>query len=415
VDEDGDFLTDSGSLGVMEIARLHRLVAFIAAFVATSTVAALFAGSALAAPPGPDALAVHVVNVKSTEALDQAEALTGALKKAIRDSAGWSLGDTNQSLEFLALQMQCQEPIDAACESRIADVIKADRFLWCVVEFDAGDKQTVVGTLNFFVRGKGTNKSELRYSANLTDANDDALIKVARNALDAATGGAPQGGLTVSSGGVAGQVYIDDSPMGALPPEGTTFQLPAGEHKVVVKAPGFADAESTVLVKPATTVEVTLSMVEVEEATPLDLRMILGFTALGVGVGTGAVGLWAALEVNGQATDDQYDRFRNAVPNGNNVCDAAKSGVENEDYNAELASTQDVQFANDACDKAGTFEVLQAVMFPLAAVSAGVGIYLLGTSNLFGGDGDDADSVEALRIEPYVGPNGGSIALTYQF
>ena len=91
------------------------------------------AGRAEAASPGPDALPVHVVAVKSLEALDQAQALTNALKKAVRDSEGWSLGDSNQSLEFLAIQMKCAEPIDAACEARIADQLKADRYLLSLI------------------------------------------------------------------------------------------------------------------------------------------------------------------------------------------------------------------------------------------------------------------------------------------
>src|SRR5688572_33075408 len=87
----------------------------------------LWSGHAAAAPKSADALEVAVVAVKSDDALDHAEALTQALRKAVRDSKGWSLGDATQSLEFLMVNMNCSEPIDAACEARIADVIKADR------------------------------------------------------------------------------------------------------------------------------------------------------------------------------------------------------------------------------------------------------------------------------------------------
>ncbi len=396
---------------------MHPGLAVCTALIAT--LLGTIASDALAAPAGPDALPVHVVNVKSTEALDQAEALTSAIKKAVRDSDGWSLGDTDTPLEFLALQMKCPEPIDAACEARIADVIKADRYLWSVIEFDPADKTMIVGKLNFFVRGKGTNSVDLKFSANLTDPNDDALIEIARTAMDEVTGGAPQGGLKVSAGGVAGQVFIDGKPMGALPAEGATFQLPSGDHRIVVKAPGYADAESSVTVKPATTVEATLTMVEVEPDTPVDWRMISGFGLLGVGAATGAVGLFAALKVNGIANDEVYERFQSAVLRGRDVCDAAKSATPGVDFNTDsslgaVTTQADAAQVASQCSDATTFEVLQAVMFPIAAVSAGVGFYLLGTSDLFGGDGE-GDALEAFSVQPMFGPGGGAVSVSYAF
>lgn len=396
---------------------MHGL-AVVTAMIVT-TLLGSFPGAALAAPPGPDALPVHVVNVKSTEALDQAEALTSAIKKAVRDSEGWSLGDTDTPLEFLALQMKCPEPIDAACEARIADVIKADRYLWSVIEFDPADKGSIVGKLNFFVRGKGTNSVDLSFSANLTDPNDDALIQIARGAMDEVTGGAPQGGLKVSAGGIAGQVFIDGKPMGALPADGATFQLPSGEHRIIVKAPGYADAESNVTVKPATTVEATLTMIEVDEDTSVDWRMVSGFGLLGVGAATGAVGLFAALKVNGIANDQVYEGFQAAVLRGRDVCDAASSATPGVDFNTDpdrgpVTDQAVAQQVASQCGDATTFEVLQAVMFPIAAVSAGVGFYLLGTSDLFGGDGE-GDAVQAFSVQPMFGPGGGAVSVSYSF
>ncbi|HHH30671.1 MAG TPA: PEGA domain-containing protein [Polyangiaceae bacterium] len=382
----------------------------------------LWAARAEAAPPGPDALPVHVVAVKSLEALDQAQALTNALKKAVRDSEGWSLGDSNQSLEFLAIQMKCAEPIDAACEARIADQLKADRYLWAVIEFDPGDKQFVAGKLNFFVRGKGTSSVDLRYSANLTDPNDDSLLELVKARVNEVTGGAPRGTLKVSTGGVSGQLFVDGEPVGAVSEEGASYPLPAGEHRIVVKAPGYADAEANVVVKPAATVETTLTMVEVAEDKPVDWRMITGFGLVGVSVASGAVGLWASLQVNQVRNDETYKNFQAATfKSAGDACQAAETGASGlgTAYNdgSEPGPTATVQDANDTatlCSKAANGELMQAVMFPLAAVSAGVGFYLLGTSSLFGG-GDDADAASAITVTPLVGPGGGAVTLTYAF
>jgi len=371
-----------------------------------------FVGKVVAAPSGSGALPVAVVAVKSDFALDQAEALTQALRKAVRDSDGWSLGETTQSLEFLVVKMKCPEPIDAACEARIADVIKADRYLWCVIQFTDKSEQTVSGTLNFFVRGKGTNQVPIEYSANLSDPTDDALIQVATKAVADATGGTPKGALTLSTGGVAGQLFVDDKPMGALPAEGGTFQLSTGRHHIVVKSPGYADAETSVVVQPATTIEASLTMVEAEDSAPLDLRMIFGISAVVVGAGAGAVGLWQALEVNSVRDDGTWLRVQEKVPTNKDVCEVAASGDP-----IDGVAASDYGTITSMCDKASTAEILQAVMFPLAAVSVGVGAYLLGTSSLVGGDGDDADDddVQAWTVQPLIGPRVQAVTVTYTF
>lgn len=386
----------------MLVDKAHRVLVSIATLLAV-----LIAGEAFAAPAGPDALSVHVVSVKSEDALDQAEALSVALRKAVRDAEGWSLADTQQSLEFLALKMGCSEPIDAACETRIADVLKADRFVWSVIAFEGGGTDFVVGTVNFFVRGQGTKSAQLRYSANLTDATADALIEVASTALDEVTGGPPKGTLRVTSGGVAAQIFIDGEPMGALPESGGTFQLPSGEHRVVVKASGYADAEGSVTVKPATEVALNLTLVEVEEETPLDGRLIGGIAALGVGAASGAVGLWAALEVNNIRNDAIFTDYRSRFPNTIDVCEKAKSP--DADPVAEAARSEVL----DMCDKAGTMEIVQAVMFPVAGVAAGVGVFLLGTSSLVGGD--EAEGESAITVEPIISPEVQAVTVRYRF
>ncbi len=365
-------------------------------------------------PPGPGALPVHVVAVKSDDALDQAEALTVVLKKAIRDAKGWSLGDSEQSLEFLALKMNCTEPIDAACEARIAEVLKADRYLWAVIAFDPADKARVTGTLNFYVRGKGTSRHTVAYSANLTDSNADALIEVAREAVDAVTGGPPKGTLKVGTGGVAGQIFIDEQPMGAIPAAGASYPLVTGDHRVVVKAQGYEDAEGSVTVQPATSVELNLTLLPVAADEPVDGRFFGGLAALAVGVAAGAVGLWASLEVNSINSDSSWDAFLASVPDDGqaNACERAQNGVAGVDYGAQFAA--DIGSFQSKCDNAGTFEVLQAVMYPVAGVAAGVGLYLIMTSDLVSGDGG-ADAVSRLRVVPIITHQTQALAIGYDF
>jgi len=87
----------------------------------------------LAADPGPDTLPVSVVSIQTNDADEQADSLTKALRSSIRQMPGWSLGEGDYSLEVITLVLKC-EPTDATCASRIADQIKADRYVWGVLK-----------------------------------------------------------------------------------------------------------------------------------------------------------------------------------------------------------------------------------------------------------------------------------------
>src|SRR5512146_2708397 len=137
------------------------------------------------------------------------------------------------------LRLKCAEPPDANCQSRIADQIKSDRYVWGTIKKKGKKSEKtglVQGQLNLWVRGKGTSKWPLEYSANLTDQNDDSLRRIAADAMSNLTGGPPKGGIHVRAGNVAGQVFIDGQPVGALKNGEGTFMVAAGPHKVMVKA-----------------------------------------------------------------------------------------------------------------------------------------------------------------------------------
>ncbi|MBM4358443.1 MAG: PEGA domain-containing protein [Deltaproteobacteria bacterium] len=384
--------------------RRVRLLPALAAIALSSV-----AGRAHAAPPGPDVLPVSVLAVKSDEALDQAEAFTAALRDAVTRSTGWSLGEANQAVEFLALKMKCGQTIDAACETRIADVTKTDRFLWAAIDFDKS-KKDVSGTLSFFVRGKGTNKVDVEFAASITDPKK--LAALADSLFNKVTGGAPQGGVTVTTGGVAGQLFVDGKPMGALPASGGTYQLPVGSHTITVKAPGHLDATTTVQVQPLASVDTVLSMTEDGGGPDVDGRMVGGIVAMGLGVGSAAFGAWAAVDVNKLRNDPGYQGFRDQYSTNDDVCEAARSGQPPRLTNpAATTAGQIVKI----CDRAQRDEMFQAIAFPVAAVAAGIGGYLLGTSRLAKGSDEAASKPSAWLIIPELGPGRQSVTVRYSF
>ncbi len=381
-------------------------------------IAGLFGAAALlgprgafAAEPGPDTLPIHIIALQTTDADDQAEALTKALRSAIRAMPGWSLGEGDNALEVLVLKLQCTEPPDASCQSRIADVIKSDRYVWGLLD-KKGDN--VAGELNYWVRGQGTNQVKLDYTANLTEANDEALKKVARDAITQLTGGPPKGQLHVKAGNVAGQVFVDGAAVGALTNGEGTFAVPSGQRKITVKASGYGDAETTTVVKPTGTVDVALNPQPIGDSKPVDFRKVGGF----IGIGTGALliglGVVSSLQVSdaqsvlGTSKDDPNSP-RAKLHAGENACtlvttDRSRFGA-------------DAQKVTDACSK-GVFEPLQFVFYGLGAVVGGAGAYLVATSSSSPAPASDqkpAAPATGWTLSPYFGPQGGGLEGRYRF
>jgi hypothetical protein len=356
---------------------------------ALAAVAALAAGSgsALAAEPGADTLPINVITIQTSDADDQAEALTKALRAAVRAMPGWSLGEGDYSLEVLTLSLKCSEPPDANCQSRIADQIHSDRYVWGVLKKKGS---SVVGEVHLWVRGKGTSNWSLDYSSNLTESNDDALKRIALEAITQITGGPPKGGVHVRAGNVSGQVFIDQQPVGALKNGEGTFMVPSGPHKVTVKAVGFTDAESPVVVKPTgAPVEVNLALTPAGDTTPINWRRVGGIGALGLGVVFAAVGgASVAQVVSAQSTIDKQRKTVSKDPSFD-WCKAPPT---------ELA---------DACSKGKTFQTMQIVFFPLAAVAGGAGIYLIATS------AKSAPRTAGFMVNPQLGPGVGKLDLSY--
>jgi hypothetical protein len=364
-----------------------------------ATAVLMLSTTSFAGEKGPDTVPLHVLTIQSNEADEQADALTKALGIAVRAMPGWSLADGDYSFEVLSLNLKCPDPPDTACQSRIADQIKTDRYVWGAIKKKG---MMVAGELNFWVRGKGTTKIPLEYSANLNEANDDALKKIAMDSLTQLTGGPPKGTLHVRAGEVPGQVFIDGQPLGTLTNGDGSFLAPAGSHKITVKAPGYGDSESTVSVRPAATVEVVLAPIRSDSGNGVDFRRVGGYVGIGAGIVSAAVGVVSAIQVFGVQKDDTFSNFRKAHADSPDVCQAAKTNQYTDPNNAAVTNL---------CNKASTFETVQLVFFPMAAVLGGAGIYLLATSK----PSASSPPKTGLTIDPKVGPNGGKLDLSYTF
>ncbi|MBK9262263.1 MAG: PEGA domain-containing protein [Polyangiaceae bacterium] len=374
--------------------------------------ASMFTAPVEAAEPGPDTLPIHVISVQTMDADDQAEALTKALRQAVRAMPGWSQAEGDYSLEVLTLSLKCPEPPDAGCQSRIADQIRADRYVWGVIS--KGKSNNVVGELSFWVRGKGTTSFKVDYSANLTEAQDDALKKVAMDAIMKLTDGPPKGEVKVSAGGIAGQVFVDGQPLGALTGGQGTFFVPSGKHELIVKAPGYADMISEITVKPNAPTDVTVVPVAVGDKTPTNWKRIGGFIAIGAGVGFGALGVVGTAKVDGLNKDADYSAFRQRYATTSNVCDIA-NGTDTASKPVggapEFTPEEKETILTNYCEPGSTAELLQLVFYPLAAVAAGAGIFLVATS----GTRSKEKPAMGLMVLPRVSQTAVKVDVGFQF
>ncbi len=356
---------------------------------------------------------IQILTVMSDDAFQQAQALTVALKRAASRADGWALGKGDFSLEVMVAALNCPAPPDAACQTKIGAKVGSDRYIWGTERLDGN---SVVADLHLW-EGEETRHTTLRYSANLADASDDALLKIAQNGF-AALAGAAQGAVVVTAGSVSGDVLLDGNPIGHITNGRGEFLVPIGTHEVRLRADGYHDAVGTVSVSATGQAEVTLNPSLVSSGAPgggddgvsLDTnktstRRILAYTGIGVGAALIGGGFYSWVKINSINSDDRFDSYRRALPRGKDVCTEAEANhsYEGGGSPSEVASL---------CSSARTWETMQYVFFGSGIAFAGVGTYLLLT---------DSPTNEAMarppRVMPMfgVGPRGGRVDVSVAF
>jgi hypothetical protein len=333
-------------------------------------------------PPGPNALAIHVISVQSDDAEDQADALTGALRSRVRALHGFSLGEGDFALEVLTLGFKCGETPDEACQAKIADHIHADRYVWGTLKRIKANKQ-VVADLHFWVRSHPTSRTQFTYSDGLTAPGDEALKRLADDALTKLLG-------------------VHKAPPAAPSTGPTAVPAPAQSGAAgVARAPAASAA-------PAKSSSMTLSTgstAELGEGRGNGHRTA-GWAGVGLGGALIAAGVYSAVRVHDVDTNAEFQLYRAGFRPGVDVCDQARAGVD-----AKIVGAATPAEAQDFCSQATTFQTLQFVFFGLGAVSAGAGIYLLATDK----SGVPAGPQTSWTLAPSVSRSSGRLQLRVAF
>jgi len=366
--------------------------------------------SAHAEPPNAKATPVYVLSIWTDDSDDQADALTQALRSRVRQAQGWSLLETPQSFETLAIALKCPPKPDPACLQRIADQLHADHYVWGTM----GKKKApgeVTAEMHLWSRGRGAEDGSETYSENLKDASDESLRQIATRLFGKVTGGVAGGTLVIRAGTGGGSVTVDGVDKGTLEGGVARVDIGGGSHTIGVRVPGFDSPVQPASVALGAEQELTFALTpaavpgqDTTARSSFPLRKVATYSALVAGVGLLAVGGVEGLAWLNDSNASKTDR-KSVPPSVTDVCSTG--------YNSQ---------AVDACAKSKDAVTVST----LGWVFAGVGAALVGTGFvLMLGDHGSSDAPHdattpptgkaKVDVVPLVGTRGGAVDLRVTF
>jgi hypothetical protein len=374
------------------------------------------AAPAFAAPSGPNTPSVHVLEIYTDDADDQAKALTIALKSKVRASKDYALADSDKALGVYLAQFKCGDVPDSVCQTKIADNLKADRYIWGTVRKDGNDLAVDV---HLWQKGQSEVRQQVKISANLTDANDPSLQQVAEQLVNKLANFGKVGIAHLSAAqSIDGELFVDNTSQGRFTNGQAELTLPIGEHRFEVRAQGKVVAQGTGKVNPTSTVDVELvGLAKSDQPAPVvagggsSWKRPAGYAAAGVGGALLIGGVVSMLKVNSLNKDSGFDAYRHSFAGDKDVCDAAKKG------RVGAPGSSSPNEVVDLCNSASTYKTLQFILLPVGALAAAAGVYLITTDS---GESTPAPSAGAtalrsLQIAPSVGKSSGSLDVRFQF
>lgn len=369
-----------------------------------------------AAPATDGELPVAVLTIQTLDAFEQADALTSALKTAVEQADGWSYQNLgkDQALLFLISSLGCNDPPDEACEQKIGDELKVDRFVWGTL---AKENTEIVGQLHLWTRGTGRKTVQFRFAVGVVVPGDSDFIRLVQEKFEEIAGPPPSAKLTIKAGTVSGTVMVDGKEAGKIVGGTATIDVPKGSHRIVIVADGYEDMETTVDMKARE--ERSITLMPVQKSGGVDVQKVLGFTAIGLGVAAAGVATYAGvrvLQINSDLeplrlnTEGQYFFTPKEGDTEFDGCDPGDGSYPHLEPN-DPSETRDGWI--DLCKEGKTMQTLTLAMWPVAGALAGTGIILLATAD-WSGSGKEQARLPWILV-PNFGPHGGDITFATQF
>lgn len=386
-----------------------------AAGLAIGLCCALTSSPAAAAPPGPGITPLHVLEIATDDADDQAKAMTLALRGRVRASKDYSLAEGDHSLAVFLAALKCGEVPDTTCQTRIAEKLNTERYVWGTMRKSAKGEVTV--DLHLWQKGQPEVRQQQAFSDNLTVAEDASLQRTAEQLFTRMVNFGKIGVAKLASAqSIAGDLFVDGQGQGKFTNGMAEVTLPVGDHTFEVRSGGQVLAQGKGRVSATTPVEVELQALKTDvapvEARPVAWKRPAGYAAVGVG---GALVLTAAYMTLWSATggfgNDSVNDFKKSVPKDRKVCDEARSPSSS--FQASQPSRSDVQ---SLCDRGDTFKTVQTVLYPIGGLLVAGGAYLLYSASK-GDTSTDGAATAKRRVEvmPMVGQQSGFVDVRVSF
>ena len=365
---------------------------------------------ARAEAPSTKAQPVYVLTLSTDDSDDQAEALTQALRSRVRTVQGWSLLESAQSFDTLAIALKCPPKPDTGCLGRIGDQLHADHFTWGTLA--KGPKPgEVTAVVHMWTRGKGDELTNEAYSDNLKDASDESLRAIAIRLFGKLSGGVVGGTIVVHAGSAGGVVLVDGAEKGHFEGGVARVDVPAGAHTVTVRVPGYDASPQTATVAVGAEQELTFGVSaggtggpDGASKSPFPLRKVLAYSAVVVGGGLLIVSGVETAAWIGDSNQSNSDR-QNVPKSVSDVC-----------------ANEVNQAAQDACKKSKDAQSVSALGWTFGIIGAGLvgtGVILLLTDHSSTESPPTADARRATKpkfdVVPAVGFQGGSVDLRVTF
>lgn len=353
---------------------------------------ALAAPPAHAAPPGPNAPVMHVLEVGTDDADDQAKAVTLALRHRVRESKEFALADNDNSLQVLSLALKCPEPPNATCLTNIANKVSARQYFWGTMKKAQGSQVTL--DLHLWQRGHEDVHERFTFSDNLTEPRDPALERLADQMYQRLVFYGRVGvARLVAERALEGELFVNGRAQGPITHAQHELTLPPGEYNFEVRSGGRVTMNARGRVAVTQVQEVRLvpvrsqtdaaipPPVDVEPANPSrpadtsggsSWRKPVGIVGIGLGGALLIAGAYASLRVLTFGEDEAYKAYRSGVDPNKDACDEAAAGTPVNQPGAATPGRVD-----RLCSSSKTLTTFQYVAYPVGALAAGAGLVLL--------------------------------------
>lgn len=398
-----------------------------AALVAPASLIAPLASVASAAESGTKgALEIEVFSFSSTDAVDEAAALTDAFKHAVISFPGIAIHAPDakgHSLEALALIVGCDEPTTSTCAGKIAQEIKHEKFVYGAVKKGPGKK--ITATINYYDTGAIRTVAKTYDSGPVAkDGASPELKKIATEALKLLLAPSLRGKVTVTVKGPAagsdGEIWNGEGRVGKVTAGSATLELPIGRYALELRVPGFAPSVQEIELGAEENAQVAFSPMRLGEEPQggMSGRTRGGIIVAAVGVGFLVGGVASSLAIRSKQDDETFTTYRRRWPTSEkDTCARAAEGREFPNPNTPVTNRIAPQ-VDSLCGQVSTLTVLQYAFYGLGIVGVGTGAYLILTDSSEPSDSSKGEAKTGglrLQLRPDGGPGGGGLTLVGSF